>query len=65
MPPGIPVATVALNGSGNAAILAAQMIATGDESLMLKLIAFKEQLKGKIIEANLELSKLKYPFKTN
>jgi len=65
MPPGIPVATVALNGSGNAAILAAQIIASGDESLMIKLIAFKEQLKGKIIEANLELSKVKYPFKTN
>ena len=65
MPPGIPVATVALNGSGNAAILAAQIIATGDEKLMAKVIAYKENLKGKIIEANIELSKVKYPFKTN
>lgn len=65
MPPGIPVATVALNGAGNAAILAGQMIATGNESLMKRLIAYKEQLKVKIIEANLELSKVKYPFKTN
>ena len=65
MPPGIPVATVALNGSRNAAILAAQMIATGDESLMTKLIEFKEELKNKIVEANTELAKVKYPFKTN
>ncbi len=65
MPPGIPVATVALNGSGNAAILAAQIIASGDEKLMQKVIVFKENLKGKIIEANIELSKVKYPFKTN
>src|SRR5512139_2724273 len=34
MPPGIPVATVAINGAQNAGILAAQIIATGDESLM-------------------------------
>jgi len=65
MPPGIPVATVALNGAGNAAILAAQMIATGDEKVMGKLIAYKENLKLKIVEANAELSKVKFPFKTN
>ena len=65
MPPGIPVATVALNGSKNAAILAAQIIATGDESLMNKLIGFKEDLKTKIVEANTELSKIKFPYKTN
>lgn len=65
MPPGIPVATVALNGSRNAAILAAQMIATGDEQLMTKLVAFKEELKSKIVEANNELAKVQYPFKTN
>ncbi len=65
MPPGIPVATVAVNGARNAAILAAQMIATGDEQLMEKLILFKEELKSKIVEANKELAKVKYPFKTN
>ncbi len=65
MPPGIPVATVALNGSKNAAILAAQIIATGDDSLMNKLIGFKEDLKTKILEANTELSKIKFPYKTN
>ena len=65
MPPGIPVATVALNGSKNAAILAAQILALGDESLMNKLICFKEDLKTKIVEANTELSKIKFTFKTN
>jgi 5-(carboxyamino)imidazole ribonucleotide mutase len=65
MPPGIPVATVALNGSRNSAILAAQMIATGDDKLMAKLIDFKEELKNKIVEANNELAKVNYPFKTN
>ena len=65
MPPGIPVATVALNGSRNSAILAAQMIATGDEMLMKKLIEFKNELKNKIVEANNELAEVKYPFKTN
>ncbi|MCX6229529.1 MAG: 5-(carboxyamino)imidazole ribonucleotide mutase [Bacteroidia bacterium] len=65
MPPGIPVATVAINGSGNAAILAAQIIASGDPQLMTKLIAFKENLKVKIVDANAELSKIKFPYKTN
>lgn len=65
MPPGIPVATVALNGAGNAAILAAQIIASGDEELMARLIVFKENLKAKIVEANAELSKVKFPYKTN
>lgn len=65
MPPGIPVATVALNGARNAAILAAQMMAIGDEKLMEKLIIFKEDLKIKIVEANKDLANVKYPFKTN
>ncbi len=65
MPPGIPVATVAVNGALNAAILAVQMMATGDEALMQKLIEYKESLKQKIVEANKELSKMKYNFKTN
>lgn len=65
MPPGIPVAAVALNGARNAAILAVQIMALGDETLMAKLIQFKEDLKGKIIEANQELAKVKYTHKTN
>jgi len=65
MPPGIPVATVGLDGARNAGILAAQIIATGDEQLMEKIIAFKEGLKEKIIQANDELKAIKYKFKTN
>ena len=65
MPPGIPVATVGINGALNAAILAAQMMATGDEAMMNKIKAYKETLKQKIVKANQELSKVDYKFKTN
>ncbi len=65
MPPGIPVATVAVNGAMNAAILAVQMMATGNDALMQKLINYKESLKQKIVQANRELSEVKYKFKTN
>ena len=44
MPPGVPVATVAVGGSKNAAVLAVQMIATGDDDLRAKLQAYKEEL---------------------
>ena len=63
MPPGIPVATVAINGAQNAAILAMQMMALGDDVLMQKLIAYKSGLKKKIVKANEELSKLEYKYK--
>lgn len=56
MPPGIPVATVGLDASLNAAILAAQILATGDDELMKRIIAYKEGLKDKIKKANDELS---------
>jgi len=49
------VATVALNGARNAGILAAQIIATGDDALYQKLMAFKESMKKKVIEANQKL----------
>lgn len=65
MPPGIPVATVGINGSLNAAILALQMIATGDEVVQNKLHNYKEGLKDKITEANEELKKISYEYKTN
>ena len=55
MPSGIPVATVALNGARNAAILAVQMIATGDDALYEKLMDFKASMKKKVIEANEKL----------
>jgi 5-(carboxyamino)imidazole ribonucleotide mutase len=65
MPPGIPVATVGINGSLNAAILAVQMLAVADGELQDKLVAYKEDLKLKIVKANDELSKISYKFKTN
>lgn len=63
MPPGIPVATVALNGARNAAILATQILATGDDSLMKKIIDFKEDLKGKVKKANEDLAKYNFRFR--
>ena len=63
MPPGIPVATVAIHGAQNAAILAMQMLALGDESLMQKLVSYKSGLKKKIVKANEELAKLEYKYK--
>jgi 5-(carboxyamino)imidazole ribonucleotide mutase len=65
MPPGIPVASVAIDGALNAAILAAQMIAVGDAEMMKKVKKYKESLKQKIVSANQELKGLKYQFKTN
>lgn len=65
MPPGIPVASVAVNGAQNAAILAVQMMATGDKELMDRLISFKSELKEKIVKANKELSEVKFKYKTN
>ncbi len=65
MPPGIPVATVGVNGAQNAAILAVEMMALADEALAARLAEFKNGLKEKIEKANKELAEVKYDFKTN
>ena len=65
MPPGIPVATVAINGAMNAAILAVEILALSDENLAAKAVAYKESLKNKIVKANEELKEVKYTYKTN
>lgn len=65
MPPGIPVATVGVNAAQNAGILAAQIIGTGDEKVMKEVIRYRESLKKKIVEANKELKKIKFRYKTN
>lgn len=65
MPPGIPVATVGVNGALNAAILAAEMLALADKDLAVRLKAYKQSLKEKIVKANAELSEVKYKFKVN
>ena len=65
MPPGIPVATVGIDGALNAGILAAQIMATADENLQHKLADYKENLKKKIVKANEELKDVKFKYKTN
>ena len=65
MPPGIPVATVAINGSLNAGILAAQMIATNDTNIFQKTVTYKENLKEKIVKANQDLQNEKFKFRVS
>jgi len=65
MPAGIPVATVALNGARNAAILAAQILAIGDERIMKKVQEFKEDLKKKVIKANNELKNATFDYRVD
>jgi len=63
MPPGVPVATVGLDGARNAGILAAQILATGDDEVQQKIVAFKEGLKDKIEKANQDLAPYKFKFR--
>ena len=63
MPPGIPVATVGVNGAQNAAVLAAEMIAIGDETVAAKVEAWKAGLGAKIEKANKEVAEIQYKFK--
>ena len=64
MPPGIPVATVGVNGAQNAAILAAEMMALGDEAIAAKIDAWKAGLGKKIEKANQDLAAITdYKFK--
>jgi 5-(carboxyamino)imidazole ribonucleotide mutase len=65
MPPGIPVATVGINAAMNAALLAVQILSTGDAELQSKLVGYKEGLKKKIVKANEELKEVKFAYKTN
>ena len=64
MPPGIPVATVGVNGAQNAAVLAAEMMALGDEAIAKKVDAWKAGLGKKIEKANADLASITdYKFK--
>ncbi len=65
MPPGIPVATVGINGAQNAGILAAQILAGSDKDVKSMLGKFKDELKTKIVKANKDLAEVKYEYKTN
>jgi 5-(carboxyamino)imidazole ribonucleotide mutase len=58
MPNGIPVATVALNAAKNAGILAAQILATSDDSLVARIQEFKNELRDKVEESAEEVERL-------
>lgn len=51
MPNGVPVATVAVNAAQNAGILAAQILGSSDDAVFQKLVAFKEELKEKVMKS--------------
>ena len=65
MPPGIPVATVAINGALNAGILASQMLSTNDSELFSKTVKYKENLKAKIVKANEDLQKETFKYRVS
>ena len=65
MPPGIPVATVGVNGAQNAAVLACEMLALTDKAIAQRMNTYKKSLAEKIVKANRELAEIKFAFKTN
>lgn len=65
MPPGIPVATVAIDGALNAAVLAVRIMALSDCELAARYDKFRQSLNEKIVKANRELAEVKYRMKTN
>ena len=65
MPPGIPVATVGVNGAMNAAILAAEIMALADSDIAQKVTRYKAGLGAKIEKANQDLAQVKYDYKVN
>lgn len=60
MPPGIPVATVAINGALNAGLLAAKILATSDEDLSYRIDAYAKSLEDMVENKSLTLEELKY-----
>ena len=60
MPPGIPVATVAINGGANAAILAAQILATSDDAMLEKVKAYKAEMKEQVEAKDATLQEIGY-----
>lgn len=63
MPNGVPVATVALNAAQNAGIIAAQIIGTSDETVLQKVLAFKEELKTKVMRSEVDLTEKEFKFR--
>lgn len=65
MPPGIPVATVGLDAAQNAAILAVQILSTGNKELFEQSKKYKAGLASKVEKANKELEQYKFQYKVN
>lgn len=65
MPPGIPVATTAIDGAMNAAVLAVRILALSDLALAARYDEWCRNLSQKIVKANAELAAVKYDYKTN
>lgn len=65
MPPGIPVATVAINGALNAAILALQIIGTGNDAVFEQVQTYKKTLGAKVVKANEELKNVRFEHRVN
>lgn len=65
MPPGISVATVGINNGMNAAVMAVQILALGDEALAKRFAKYRATLAGKIVKANEDLKNVKYNFKVD
>ncbi len=63
MPPGIPVATVGINGAMNAAVLAARILSLTDDGISSRLSAWSEGLSKKIVKANADLAGIEYKYK--
>ena len=60
MPSGIPVATVAINGGANAGLLAAKILATSDDELLLKLKKYSQNLKEQVQKKDAKLQEIGY-----
>jgi len=60
MPPGIPVATVAVNGAKNAAILALSILGSSDKKILTKVSVFKKKLNDQVLAKAEKLEKIKY-----
>lgn len=65
MPPGIPVASVGIDGAMNAAVLAVRILALSDAALAERYDMWRLDLGKKIVKANAELAEIKYEYKTN
>ncbi len=65
MPPGIPVATVTIDGGMNAAVLALRILALTDPAIAQRLDKYRNTLRQKIVKANADLAEIKYTYKTN